>query len=209
MAEQADAQVKADPLPFPTEQMRDDLLVALLQGLSSQVYCPGETLTNWEHELRKLLSEPINESDPIRLPILEFSARWLDYSGHVTERSYLQLPGFSLGKLIKHIDHDADCRAKSGSHYTVETHMCDLGELHAGDRVEVLTQVLGVDDKRLHLFYLIRREGQEKPAATVEQMLIQVDAKSKRGGQAMCANVCLTWRNAMHGCPVRNAPARA
>ncbi|MDF0498877.1 3-hydroxyacyl-CoA dehydrogenase NAD-binding domain-containing protein [Bradyrhizobium yuanmingense] len=182
VAEQADAQVKADPLPLPTEQMRDDLLVALLQALSSQGYGPGETLANWEQQLRKLAPEPINESGPLQLPILEVSPRWLDYNGHVTEKSYLQLSGFALGKLFRHIGHDADYRAKSGSYYTVETHMCHLGELRAGDRAEVLTQVLGVDDKRLHLFYVIRREGDEKPAATVEQMLIHVDAVTKRGG---------------------------
>ncbi|MGR4932680.1 thioesterase family protein [Bradyrhizobium sp. CAR08] len=113
---------------------------------------------------------------------MEVPSRRLDYNGHVTEESYLQLSGLALGKLFSYIGHDADYRAKSGSYYTVETHMCHLGELHAGDRAEVFTQVLGVDDKRLHLFYVIRREGDENPAATIEQMLIHVDATSKHGG---------------------------
>ncbi|WP_247772787.1 3-hydroxyacyl-CoA dehydrogenase NAD-binding domain-containing protein [Bradyrhizobium sp. 192] len=52
VAAQADALAKADPLPVSVGHKRDDLLVALLQGLRSQSYGPGETLARWEEGLR-------------------------------------------------------------------------------------------------------------------------------------------------------------
>src|SRR5206468_12953632 len=78
------------------------------------------------------------------------------------------------------IGHGAEGRSTGGSYFTVETHLRHLRELYAGDRVEVLTQVLGADEKRLHLFHVITREGDEGPVATGEQMLIHVDAGTRR-----------------------------
>ncbi|WOH75642.1 thioesterase family protein [Bradyrhizobium sp. NDS-1] len=114
---------------------------------------------------------------------LEMRHDWLDYNGHVTECRYLQLCGMATDNVLSYIGIDSGYRSKFGSYYTLETHLSHLRELHAGDRVEVLTQVLGADDKRLHLFHVITREGEE-PAATGEQMLIHVDASSGRSGPA-------------------------
>ncbi|MGH2866164.1 MAG: thioesterase family protein [Solirubrobacteraceae bacterium] len=62
----------------------------------------------------------------------------------------------------------------------METHLSHLGQLVAADRVGVLTQVLGVDDKRLHVFHAIVRDGEVRPAATAEQMLLHVDTGAAR-----------------------------
>ena len=66
---------------------------------------------------------------------------------------------------------------------TAETHLSHLGQLHAGDEVTVTTQVLGADEKRLHVFHTILG-GDGEPAATAEQMLLHVDAASGRVGAA-------------------------
>lgn len=51
---------------------------------------------------------------------------------------------------------------------------------YAGDRVQAATQVLGFDDKRLHLFHVITRIGENSPVATGEHMLVHVDAVAGR-----------------------------
>jgi carnitine 3-dehydrogenase len=69
----------------------------------------------------------------------------------------------------------------------VETHLCHLRPLTAGDRVEVTSRVLGADEKRLHVFHTIVRAGEEEPVATAEHMLLHVDTEAGRaapvGGQ--------------------------
>ncbi|MCP3371778.1 3-hydroxyacyl-CoA dehydrogenase NAD-binding domain-containing protein [Bradyrhizobium cajani] len=184
VTEQADALVKADPLDIPTVQKRDDLLVAVLHGLRSQAYGPGETLARWEQGLRKRVPGPQLRDGSAPLLTLEIAVHsdWIDLNGHVAESRYLQLCSDATGTLTSYIGIDAEYRVRSGAYYTLETHLCHLGELHAGDLVKVSTQVLGVDDKRLHLFHVITQEGRERPVATGEQMLIHVDAATKRSG---------------------------
>ncbi|WP_038937166.1 3-hydroxyacyl-CoA dehydrogenase NAD-binding domain-containing protein [Bradyrhizobium japonicum] len=178
-AAQADALVKADPLDISAEQKRDDLLVALLQALRSQGYGPGETLARWERGLLVRAPQPTQGAGPLRT-LREIPSNWVDGNGHAAESTYLQLCSEATGTVTRHIDIDGEYRSKSGTYFTVETHLTHLGELHAGDRVQVLTQVLGADEKRLHLFHSIAREGDERPAATGEQMLIHVDPISRR-----------------------------
>ena len=82
---------------------------------------------------------------------------WVDYNGHATESSYLLMTSHAADALLGAIGIDADYLADGGSYYTVETHICHLDEAKAGDRLEVTTQVLGADEKRIHVFVRIMR----------------------------------------------------
>ncbi|UPJ59898.1 3-hydroxyacyl-CoA dehydrogenase NAD-binding domain-containing protein [Bradyrhizobium sp. 192] len=179
VAEQADALVKADPLDVSVEEKRDDLLVGLLQALRSQGYGPGETLARWEQGLRARTPLPAQDSGPLRT-LRVIPSSWIDGNGHAAESTYLQLCSDATTTVGRYIRANGENLEGTGTYYTVETHLSHLGELRAGDRVEVFTQVLGADEKRLHLFHVIKREGSEKRAATGEQMLIHVDAESRR-----------------------------
>ncbi|RZM98041.1 carnitine 3-dehydrogenase [Bradyrhizobium genosp. SA-3] len=184
VAEQADALVEANPVEIPIEEKRDDCLVAVLQGLRSQGCGPGETLARWEKGLRDRAPLPqlANGSGPLQMATLQLPSDWLDSNGHITEMRYLEICGYAGSNLLRYVGSDAEYRSKCGSYFTAETHLTHLRELYAGDRIQVLTQVLGADDKRLHLFYVITREGDERPVATGEQILIHVDAHTRRSG---------------------------
>ncbi|WP_441258762.1 3-hydroxyacyl-CoA dehydrogenase NAD-binding domain-containing protein [Bradyrhizobium sp. 521_C7_N1_3] len=181
-AEQADALVKADPLDVPADQKRDDLLVALLQALRSQNYGPGETLARWEQGLQTRAPNISNGSGPLRMPTRDITSDWIGHYGRVNESRYLELFGNATDSLLRSIGVDGEYRSSHGTYETVETHLSYLRELYAGDRIQVLTQILAADDKCLHLFHVLTREGDEARAATGEQMLIHVDAVSKRRG---------------------------
>ncbi|OAF16894.1 hypothetical protein AYJ54_37595 [Bradyrhizobium centrolobii] len=170
-AEQAEALLRSAPLDVPAEQKRDDLIVAPLQALGSQSYGLDET------QLTAC-------SAPLRMPTLEMPSHWADHSGHVKQSCYLQLIGKATDNVLDYIGIDGEYRSNSGNYYTAETHLTHLRELYAGDRVQVLTQVLDADDKRLHLYHVITREGDERPPATGEQMLIHVDPTSRRSAPA-------------------------
>lgn len=177
VAAQADAQARADPLPIATEHKRDDLLVALLLALRSQRYGPGQTLARWEQGLRDRAAE-LNGSGPLRMPILEVPSHWIDYNGHINESHYIRLFGNATDTLLRSIGVDGEYQSKHGSYNTVETHLSYLREMYAGDRVQVFTRLLGINDKHLHLFHVLRCESDQGPAVTCEQMLLHVAAGS-------------------------------
>ncbi|MDA9505219.1 hypothetical protein XI09_11075 [Bradyrhizobium sp. CCBAU 11386] len=175
LVKQTDARDE-NPTGPELEQKRDECLVAVLQGLRSQNYGAGETLARWERNLRNRIAMPTGGPGPLRMPTIEMPSDWLDYNSHVTEKRYLELCGYGTENLLRYIGIDDAYRSEHGSYYTLETHLSHLRELHAGDRVQVLTQILGADDKCLHLFHVLRREGDEVQVATGEQILIHVKA---------------------------------
>ncbi|MCK1269136.1 thioesterase family protein [Bradyrhizobium sp. 49] len=183
LVKQTDARGE-NPTGPELEQKRDDCLVAVLQGLRSQTYGAGETLARWEQNLRHRMPQPTGGPGPLRMPIIEMPSDWLDYNGHVTEKRYLELCGYGTENVLRYIGIDDEYRSECGSYFTLETHLSHIRELYAGDRVQVLTQVLDADDKRLHLFHVLTREGDEVPVATGEQMLIHVKAGAGRSGPA-------------------------
>ncbi|WP_279668669.1 thioesterase family protein [Bradyrhizobium sp. SSUT112] len=117
---------------------------------------------------------PAADADNIEVP-----SDWLDHNGHITEWRYLQLFSNATDILLCYIGVDGEYRSRSGSYCVVQTHLSYLRELYAGDRVQVLTQVLGADDKRLHILFEVTREGDGGPAATCEQMLVHLNADSR------------------------------
>ena len=171
---QSDEQA-AGRTPRQLERERDDCLVAVLHALRGEAAGAGATLAAWE---RSLLDGGAGEGDRVT----HVPAAWIDYNGHVHESRYLQLFGDATDALLRSLGVDAGYLAASGSYFTVETHLSHLGELRAGDAVRVTTQVLGADEKRLHLFHTLRRDGEEAPLATAEQMLLHVDASTGRAG---------------------------
>ena len=174
LASQSDAQAAGRSIA-ELERMRDDCLVGLLQALRTPGIGAGATLAAWERGLMSPTTTPddvVDDSAPLNLVARAVPADWIDYNGHVHESRYLLLFADATDALLRLIGVDV---ADGHSYYTVETHISHLGQLLVGDRVRVTTQVLGWDDKRLHLFHVLSREGALEPAATAEQMLLHVD----------------------------------
>jgi carnitine 3-dehydrogenase len=188
VAGQSDGQARGRSVA-ELELERDDCLVAVLQALRAQGAGAGATVAGWERRLLDVAPEPSPASPaspdgdqpaPLALMTREIPPGWLDYNGHVTESRYLQLFGDATDALLRHIGVTAEYLSSGGSYYTVETHISHLGQLYAGDRVQALTQVLGWDDRRLHLFHVLVRVGESEPVATGEHMLVHVDAAARR-----------------------------
>ena len=170
IAEQSDAQANGASAR-ELEQLRDRVLVRLLQALRVEETAAGATLAAWEREL--LGAAP--PASTRRVP-----AEWVDYNGHVHESRYLELFADATDALLGGLGVDAAYLEDAGSFFTVETHLSHLRQLEAGDRVHVTTQVLDSDEKRLHLFHVLLRDGEADPVATAEQMLLHVDTETGR-----------------------------
>jgi carnitine 3-dehydrogenase len=181
IASQSDAQAEG-LTARELERRRDRVLVRVLQALRAEETGAGATLAAWERTLLRPISALTVDGNggPLRLPARRVPAEWVDYNGHVHESRYLQLFADATDALLAVVGIDAGYLAEGGSYFTVETHLSHLRQLEAGDRVYVTTQVLGSDEKRLHVFHVLRREGEADPLATAEQMLLHVDTESGR-----------------------------
>ncbi|MGI8480399.1 MAG: thioesterase family protein, partial [Gaiellaceae bacterium] len=105
---------------------------------------------------------------------------WGDYNNHMTEARYLHVFADATDAFLRSVGIDAAYLGGGHSAYTVETHLRHLHEVAGMQPLRVLTQVLGVDEKRLHLFHTMTHGRSGDTLATAEQMILHVD--SARGG---------------------------
>jgi len=183
---QSDAQARGRSV-HELEQLRDDCLVSVLQGLRAQRTGAGAVLEQHERALMDAAgagaSPDLDAPEPLRLHTATVPAEWVDYNGHAHESRYLQVFGDTTDALLRAIGIDSDYLASVGSYFTVETHLSHLREASAGDRLAVTTQLLGCDEKRLHLFHSMRRTDGEE-VASAEQMMLHVSVETGRAGPA-------------------------
>jgi carnitine 3-dehydrogenase len=170
------------------ERLRDDCLVSVIQGLRARHYGAGAVLEQHERALLDAAGPGAVRADldaaaPLRLHAVTVPAEWVDYNGHAHESRYLQVFGDTTDALLRALGIDSGYLAGVGSYFTVETHLSHLREASAGDRLEVMTQMLGCDQKRLHLFHTMHRSDGEE-VATAEQMMLHVSVSTGRAGPA-------------------------
>ena len=167
------------------EKVRDDCLIAIMQALRTSGEGAGRILER--DEARRLQAEapprwtPGSEvATPLDLYRGTVLPEWVDYNGHMSEWAYLTAFGWASDVLFRYIGIDEAYRAAGHSLYTVETHVNYLRECSLGDPLRVTTQLLGLDEKRLHLFHAMYHGASGEPLATTEQMLLHVDTAAGR-----------------------------
>lgn len=101
---------------------------------------------------------------------------WVDYNGHLRDAFYLLIFSYATDALMDTLGLDSEHREASGhSLFTLELHLNYLHEVKLGAEVEVRTQLIAFDAKRLHLYHSLHLVGDEKALAGNEQMLLHVD----------------------------------
>jgi carnitine 3-dehydrogenase len=161
------------------ERLRDDCLVSIMQGLRAHDLGAGAVLAGYERALFATApATPARDDEaPLRLHTAVVAPEWIDYNGHAHESRYLQVFGDTTDALLRHIGLDLD---GGSSYFTVETHLSHLGQARAEERLYTTTQILGHDEKRLHVFHSLHRTPDDALLATAEQMLLHVDTETDR-----------------------------
>ena len=182
-------------------RLRDDCLVSVMQGLRTHDHGAGAVLRAYEAKLfsrahRTARAEPRDLARPLALHAARVAPEWVDFNNHMTESRYLQVFGDATDALLRFAGADDEYMATGRSFYTVETHIRHLREVAGGEPVTVTTQVLGCDEKRVHLFHRMfhdtgggtREVGAEDrrgaELATAEHMLLHVDTTAGRAAPA-------------------------
>ncbi|TMU81020.1 thioesterase [Pseudomonas fluorescens] len=106
---------------------------------------------------------------------------WVDYNGHLRDAFYLLIFSYATDALMDRLGMDSNNRDASGhSLFTLELHLNYLHEVKLDTEVEVRTQIIGHDSKRLHLYHSLYKVGNEQELAGNEQMLLHVDLAGPR-----------------------------
>jgi carnitine 3-dehydrogenase len=181
------------------ERLRDNYLVAIQQVLRQYDIGAGSTLRLLEERLYKDASaanvaNAANAANAANTPGAELlrldmvvRPEWTDYNNHLSDFQYGHLFGSAMDALYRLVGIDAEYRAAGGMYYTVESHVKHFAEGKAGDALYVTTQVLKLDDKRLHVFHRLQRRGDDTLLATGEQMHLHVDTASAKAAPAHAA----------------------
>lgn len=159
------------------ERIRDGNLVGFLRALKDRDWGAGRVLNEHDARLRAARPRPSPDtSGPMEMVRLTVLPGWIDYNGHMTESRYLFAASETSDAFLGHIGAGLDYVADGHSYYTAESHIRHRGEARLGDALQGTVQVLGADEKRLHIFIRILRNGAE--LAEIEQMLLHVDMKA-------------------------------
>ena len=106
---------------------------------------------------------------------------WVDFNGHLRDAFYMLLFSFASDGFMDNIGLDEAGRAATGhSIFTLECHINYLLEVKQGAAVEVRTQVLGSDVKRLHVYHSLHLADTEPLLACSEQMWLNMDMHLRR-----------------------------
>ena len=109
---------------------------------------------------------------------------WIDYNGHLRDAFYFLIFSHGTDALMDHIGLDADARGIYGhTLYTLEAHINYLSETKLGERVQVFTQVIDHDSKRLHILHHLYRPQDGALLATSEQMLMNIAVQTGRAAK--------------------------
>jgi len=173
------------------ERLRDDYLVDIQQVLRRYNIGAGATLRALEDRLYQDSATAFAKSSaaasgggsqdaPLRLVETQVRPEWVDYNGHMTDSRYLQVFGDATDALFRQVGIDDAYRGTGRAMYTAETHVTYAAEAKALEGLYVTTQLLSVDDKRVHLFHGLYRKRDDVLVATGEQIYIHVDAAASK-----------------------------
>ena len=185
IASQSDAQSGMYSLR-ELERIRDRNLIGFLRVLKQHDWGAGAFLNARERGLPEAPESPIDTIDkPLRLYSTEVIPAWLDYNHHMTEFRYLEAFSGASDAFLAAIGLDAAYLEQGLTYFTVETHLRHLGEAKLGDRLDVETQILKADEKKIHLAHVMLNSAGDV-IATAEHMLLHVNnnaGKSCAAGQ--------------------------
>ncbi|MGI9461805.1 MAG: 3-hydroxyacyl-CoA dehydrogenase NAD-binding domain-containing protein [Alphaproteobacteria bacterium] len=176
---------------YDMERQRDEAIIGIMQALRGLDMASGKVLK--QHETRLYTAShqqvtKISEDKPMALFASMVVPKAVDYNDHMTESAYLENFGHATDAVLRYLGMGDDYIAKGFSFFTIETHICHIGQLRLGERFQIITQVLGGNDKKLHLFhYMYKMNGDQLAAevATAEHFCLHVNHKTEKSCTAL------------------------
>ena len=106
---------------------------------------------------------------------------WIDLNGHMNLAYYTVLFDYATDLLFEEIGIGSTYKdASAHGTFVAETHNLYESELLVGEKVRVVTQILGADDKRIHLAHEMFQVDSNRRSATQELMFLSIDLSRRR-----------------------------
>ncbi|MCC0021192.1 MAG: thioesterase family protein [Nitratireductor sp.] len=154
---------------------RDDALVAVLRALKNRDTGAGHVLR--ANDTRPPLPE--DWSQPLKTLERVIPIDWTDYNGHMNESRYGHVFSDAGDTVMMMVGADQAYIDAGRSYFTVYNNITYLAETNAGDAIEVRTQVLQAEGKKLRMHHEMRHlDG--RLLATCTQLLIHVSLETRR-----------------------------
>jgi 3-hydroxyacyl-CoA dehydrogenase/acyl-CoA thioesterase FadM len=103
---------------------------------------------------------------------------WVDYNNHMQDAYYLVAFGDGLDAFFRYIGDDDAYRDSGLTFFTAETHLNYYREMKAGEPFTIETQLISLDEKRMHLFHRMLHGKTGELVATNEIMQLHVDQRA-------------------------------
>lgn len=118
---------------------------------------------------------------PFRSSLLTVDPKWIDHNGHLNQSYYSWLFDLGLMEIFSAIGLGPPyIKARNCSTMTVESHLCFIREVFAGNQVRVSAQFIDVDDKRLHMYCELHHEAGGWLSCTSEWMELHIDMATRK-----------------------------
>ncbi len=192
---QADGQTVAQ-----LETKRNDVLVDMMRLFKHHKIGAGLVLARDEAKAgtkAKRWKKGAKIDGPVKLFKGEVLSAWLDYNGHMTDAAYLTAFGDGLDAFFRFIGDDEAYRATGNTFFTAETHINYYREMKVGEPFWIETQVMGCDEKRMHLFHRMYHGKSKELVATNEIMQLHVNQKEGKVapmGSALFEALSAVWK---------------
>ncbi len=105
---------------------------------------------------------------------------WIDSNDHMNLAYYVVLFDQGTDAIYEAMGLGQAYRATEHGTFAAETHTIYASELLLGDRVRVTSQIIDLDEKRLHLAHEMHRVADGALAAAQELLLLHVDLRVRR-----------------------------
>ncbi len=112
----------------------------------------------------------------------EIKPEWIDFNGHFNAGYYFVVFDDAVTDWTRFIGLDDDHRAANKvTTFSVEGHLTFERELQEGDPIEIRTQLLGWDPKRVHCIHFMHHRDEGWLAAANELMSMHSSPETPRG----------------------------
>ena len=120
---------------------------------------------------------------PLQLHKDTVRSEWIDYNGHMNLAYYVLVFDHATDAFLDHIGLTEQFRLdQNASTFAAELHVTYHKEVGVGDNLNVTTQLLGFDTKRIHYFHTMYDATDGKLVATNELMSLYMDMAVRRVG---------------------------
>ncbi len=141
----------------------------------------GSTSTNGVSPMTDERAAAIFFFAPFVSSTMKVEPQWIDYNGHMNMAYYHVLFDRAVDEAFELVGLGPDyIEERNASYFTAEVHTLYKRELKANDPVRVTLQLIGHDEKRLHVYEEIRHAAEGWVSATCEVLSLHVDMGSKK-----------------------------